>query len=44
MSPNGAFLNNPGLAFDLGEISIDLQPGINTFRLFGDFISPGNTH
>ena len=44
MSPNGVFLNNPGLAFDLGEISIDLQPGINTFRLFGDFISPGNTH
>jgi hypothetical protein len=44
MSSNGVFLNNPGANFDLGEISIDLQPGINTFRLFGDFTSPGNTH
>lgn len=32
---NGAFLNTPGNGLDLGEISIDLLPGINIFSLYG---------
>jgi len=32
---NGVFLNTPGNGLDLGEISIDLAPGLNTFELFG---------
>jgi hypothetical protein len=38
----GPFLNNPGLGFDLGEISINLQPGINSFSLYADTLHPGN--
>ncbi len=32
---NGVFLNTPVSGFDLGEISIDLAPGLNVFELFG---------
>ena len=32
---NGVFLNTPGNGLDIGEISIDLVPGLNTFELFG---------
>jgi len=40
---NGSFLNNPvpgGL--ELGEISIELQPGINTFNLYGNAVYGGH--
>ncbi len=30
---DGEFLNTPGAGLDLGEISIELQPGLNTFTL-----------
>jgi hypothetical protein len=33
---NGAFVNTPGGGLDLGEISLNLSPGINTFELYGN--------
>ncbi len=33
---NGIFLNTPGGGLDLGEISINLTPGINSFELYGN--------
>ncbi len=41
VSQNGVFLNTPGNGLDLGEISIDLQPGLNTFDLFGTSFTGG---
>ncbi len=38
---NGVFLNMPGTGFDLGEISIVLNPGLNTFGLYGTAIIGG---
>ncbi len=34
MSEDGVFLNDPWNAIELGEIAIDLKPGLNTFKLF----------
>ncbi len=34
MSEAGVFLNDPWNAIELGEIAIDLKPGLNTFKLF----------
>jgi len=42
VSSGGTFLNSPGPGFSLGEISINLQPGINTFDLYANSIFPGN--
>lgn len=42
MSSDSVFLNNPGNGLDLGEIAINLQPGVNTFELFGNFVLSGN--
>jgi PEP-CTERM motif len=42
VASGGTFLNSPGPGFDLGEISINLQPGIDTFDLYGNTIHPGN--
>jgi len=39
---DGVFLNSPGPGFSLGEISINLHPGINTFDLYGYGIFPSN--
>lgn len=33
---NGVFLNTPGGRLDLGEISINLSPGVNSFELYGN--------
>ena len=41
---NGSFLNTPGNGLDLGEISIDLAPGINTFELFGTSLRGGSDY
>lgn len=41
---DGEFLNKPGAGLDLGEISIELQPGVNTFKLFGNFVLGGDGH
>lgn len=38
----GVFLNNPGVGFDLGEVSIPLQPGLNTFSLYANGLAPAN--
>ncbi len=38
---NGVFLNTPGNGLDLGEISIELQAGVNTFDLFGTSLRGG---
>ncbi|MFQ5456806.1 MAG: hypothetical protein ACE5EA_11525, partial [Nitrospirota bacterium] len=39
---DGVFLNQEADLGNLGEISIPLKPGINTFTLFGNGIFPGN--
>lgn len=39
---DGAFLNQGSESGILGEISIPLKPGINTFTLFGNMTLPGN--
>ncbi|MBU1054356.1 MAG: PEP-CTERM sorting domain-containing protein [Proteobacteria bacterium] len=41
---NGVFLNTPGNGLDLGEISIDLLPGLNTFELFGTSSTGGSDY
>lgn len=43
---NGVFLNTPVpvVGFDLGEISINLAPGLNTFELFGTSRSGGSDY
>lgn len=41
---DGVFLNSPGSGFSLGEISINLHPGINTFDLYGNGIFPSNLY
>jgi hypothetical protein len=38
----GAFLNHAAPGFDLGEISIELVPGVNTFDLYANHVLPGN--
>ena len=35
VTSGGAFLNQPGPGYDLGEIAIHLQPGINIFQIYG---------
>ncbi len=42
MNEIGVFLNNGAESGTLGEISIPLKPGINTFTLFGNGIFPEN--
>lgn len=37
-------MNSPGPGYDLGEVSINLQPGINTFDLFGNRLFPQNQY
>lgn len=44
MRQNGVFLNTPGNGLDLGEISIDLLPGLNTFELFGTSVYGGSDY
>ena len=41
-SSEGVFLNQGPDSGTLGEISIPLNPGINTFTLFGNGIFPSN--
>jgi hypothetical protein len=42
---SGIFLNTPiNLTFDLGEISIALAPGLNTFELFGTHPAGSNNY
>ncbi len=41
---NGVFLNTPGNGFELGEISIELVPGLNTFELFGSSFTGGSDY
>jgi hypothetical protein len=41
---NGVFLNTPGSGLDLGEISIELVPGLNTFELFGTSVTGGSDY
>ncbi len=38
----GVFVNTPGPGFDLGEISIALQPGTTTLDLFANGLYPAN--
>jgi hypothetical protein len=42
MSSGGVFLNQGAESGTLGEISIPLEPGINTFTLYGNHVFPGN--
>ena len=48
VASGGTFLNNPGIyagsTFDLGEISIALAPGVNTFDLYADTLALGNAY
>jgi hypothetical protein len=41
---NGSFLNLPGSGFSLGEIAVELAPGLNTFELFGSSFAGGAGH
>ena len=41
---DGVFLNQKTKSITLGEIDIQLEPGLNTFELVGNGIFPANTH
>lgn len=44
VAQNGIFLNSPGPGFSLGDVSLDLKPGVNTFDLYGNNLFPGNLY
>jgi len=39
---NGIFLNIPGGGLELGEVAIELTPGLNSFELFGTALRDGS--